>query len=50
NLTSLNLSWNPGISDLSPLASLTNLTSLNLEGNRVSDISPLKENSGLTPG
>jgi hypothetical protein len=40
NVTSLNL-LNNQISDISPLAELTNLEWLNLGGNQISDISPL---------
>jgi Leucine-rich repeat (LRR) protein len=40
--------WIPGISDLSPLASLTNLTYLNLQGNAISDLSPLASLTNLT--
>jgi Leucine-rich repeat (LRR) protein len=38
------------ISDLSPLAGLTNLQKLDLMFNSISDISPLVENSGLSEG
>jgi len=38
------------ISDISPLASLTNLDTLWLSDNQISDISPLVENSGLGTG
>jgi Leucine-rich repeat (LRR) protein len=38
------------ISDISPLASLTNLTVLGLHENQISDISPLVANSGLSSG
>ena len=40
--------WNNRISDISPLASLTNLTRLGLEGNQISDISPLISLANLT--
>ncbi len=36
------------ISDLNPIASLTNLKALTLGGNRISDISPLKSLTNLT--
>jgi Leucine-rich repeat (LRR) protein len=35
------------ISDLSPLASLTNLTALHLWGNQISDLSPLSDLTNL---
>jgi Leucine-rich repeat (LRR) protein len=38
------------ISDISALASLTNLEWLDLMSNNISDISPLVENSGLSAG
>jgi Leucine-rich repeat (LRR) protein len=38
------------ISDISPLANLTNLTELGLWQNQISDISALVENSGLGSG
>ena len=39
---------NNAISDVSPLSSLTNLTSLNLSGNDISDFSPLSNLTNLT--
>ena len=36
------------ITDVSPLASLTNLTTLNLSDNRISDVSPLASLTNLT--
>ena len=36
------------ISNISPLASLTNLHELQVRENQISDISPLVENSGLS--
>ena len=41
---------NNSVSDVSPLAGLTRLTSLNLHDNSISDISPLVENAGLGSG
>ncbi len=41
NLTSLYLGGNTGVSDVSPLAALTRLTSLSLGNTAVSDVSPL---------
>ena len=41
---------NNSVSDVSPLAGLTRLTSLNLHDNNISDISPLVENAGLGSG
>ena len=38
------------ISDISPLAALTDLTSLRLDNNSISDLSPLVENTGLGNG
>ena len=38
------------ISDISALAGLNNLEHLELQGNNISDISPLVENSGLSRG
>ncbi|MBM3131702.1 MAG: leucine-rich repeat domain-containing protein, partial [Chloroflexi bacterium] len=35
------------ISDLSPLAGLTNLNYINLIGNQINDLSPLVHNMGL---
>ena len=59
NLTSLNLDaeyvWTEersinsnSVSDLSPLAGLTNLTELSLDSNNITDISPLAELANLT--
>ena len=48
NLTSLNLHDNQKISDISPLANLTKLTTLNLGYNQLSDISPLANLTKLT--
>ena len=39
-----------GISDISALSGLTNLTYLNLRGNVISDLSPLASNTGLGTG
>ena len=47
-LTNLNLSGNRPLSDISPLASLTALTTLNLSVNQISDISALKYLTSLT--
>ena len=38
------------ISDISPVTSLTNLTHLSLDHNRISDLQPLIDNSGLATG
>ena len=52
NLTTLDLwgKWhtNGQISDVSPLASLTNLNELNLDDNQISDVSPLASLTNLT--
>lgn len=45
NLTKLELSQNESISDITPLAGLTKLESLNLGRNKISDLTPL---AGLT--
>ena len=38
------------ISDISPLAGLTNLTWLSLQDNQIGDIKPLGDNTGLGEG
>ncbi len=43
----LDLKWNYNISDISPLAGLTNLKELDLGGNKISDISPLARLTNL---
>lgn len=48
NLTSLNLALNKGLSDLSPIAGLTKLTTLYAYDTAVSDLSPLSGLTGLT--
>ncbi|MCL1995436.1 MAG: leucine-rich repeat domain-containing protein [Defluviitaleaceae bacterium] len=48
NLTHLNLNHNNGLSDLSPLAGLTNLTELRLLDNAATDFSPLAGLTNLT--
>ena len=48
NLTELYLYDSHSISDISPVASLTNLTSLGLGGNPISDISPVAGLTNLT--
>ena len=48
NLTELHLYDSHSISDISPVASLTNLTSLGLGGNPISDISPVAGLTNLT--
>lgn len=52
NLMELDISgtppWPSQISDLSPLASLSNLTTLNIEGRRIEDLSPLATMTNLT--
>ncbi len=48
NLTYLNLNENHKISDISPLAGLTNLTDLHLTYNRISDISAVTGMTNLT--
>lgn len=40
--------WDSGISDITPLKSLTNLTTLSLSGNNISDIRPLTSLTNLT--
>ena len=49
NLTLLYL-YDNQISDISPLAGLTNLTYLALYNNQISDISPLVANAGMNTG
>ena len=48
NLTMLDLGCNYRIFDISPLSSLTNLTTLSLSHNKISDISPLSSLTNLT--
>ncbi len=48
NLTELHLYDSHSISDISPVAGLTNLTSLGLGGNPISDISPIASLTNLT--
>ena len=48
NLTELYLYDSHSISDISPIAGLTNLTSLGLGGNPISDISPVASLTNLT--
>jgi internalin A len=48
NLTYLELGWNYYISDLSPLAGITNLAYLDLRGNNISDITALTDLTNLT--
>ena len=49
-LTALDSNWIGPISDLTGLEGATNLTRLDLEGNSISDISPLVSNTGLGSG
>jgi internalin A len=42
------LIWDSGISDITPLKSLTHLTTLALDGNNISDITPLTSLTNLT--
>ena len=47
NLKSLDLGWNHNMSDIAPLAKLTQLEVTNLSGNSIVDISPLAELTNL---
>ena len=50
NLTHLGFAANNAISDVSALVGLTNLTAMWLNGNSISDLSPLVANTGLGSG
>lgn len=47
NLTTLELDWNPGITDYSPLRTLKKLTELSIRGSGIADISWISELTAL---